>query len=413
MKKYSIFIGILMIIVICLLLMKGCGASVVFDTPSTTIDTDTLYYQDTLETALNNGENFVGATVIFRVKKYSPNSSFGYNLIAGEHLNFCSDIEPIAKVGDIAKAKITKIKTFLGSWIIYYSDLQIATDMEQESFVLKFGEFVEENSETTNTKIDSKQTTLATNKNMVSVDKKDAAEYKYITIKDLDTHCSDIIGENVIIVDKVARYDSKDKTIKISVPNTYHYYSIHLADDSIADTSKIKDKMIAVVGTVKEDEIKTFVDASIYNAYIISIGDDSTQYTQESTSNTLANKFTLQKSEIKNLSEDDYKANCTSYTSSDHNKILRNPNQYKDKLAKISGKVNQTIEGLFGLYTTIYVKDSAGNIWGVNYTYGDDESHKLNGDSIEVWGNLDGTATVDNVLGVQQTLPYISAKYVK
>ena len=252
-----------------------------------------------------------------------------------------------------------------------------------------------------------------TPKDKKDVDEKDVTDYKYITIKDIDIHCADLVGEKVMLVDVIKDYDTKERKIKVSVPDTFHYYIFSLAEDSIITPSKLKGKTVAVIGTIKENETKVFNDASVYDAYVVAIGNDANQYKQEATDIKLKDKFVLKPSEISDMSEEDYKANCTTFTSSDYNKILRNPNQYKDKLAKLSGKVNQTVEGLFGLYTYIYIKDNNGNLWGINYTYGENESHKLDGDSITVWGNLDGTTTVDNVLGVQKTLPYISAKYIK
>ncbi|MBR6252524.1 MAG: DUF4190 domain-containing protein [Clostridia bacterium] len=247
----------------------------------------------------------------------------------------------------------------------------------------------------------------------ITVDTIDFSDYKYITIDNLDVHSSDLIGEKVLVVDKVANYDSSDKKLKISVPDTYHYYTFTLAADSVINPSKMKNKTVAIVGTIVENDTKILTDASAQNCYVVAVGDDCNQYKLDSTSQELKDKFTLQKSEISKLSEEDYKANCVTYTSSDYNKILRNPSQYKDKMAKLSGKVDQVVQGLFGLYTTIYVKDTAGNKWGITYSYGEDESHKLEGDSITIWGMLDGTQTTETILGKQVELPYISAKYIK
>lgn len=74
------------------------------------------------ERALNNGENCDGKTVTFVVNEVHPDSAFGYNLWAGEHLNFVSDDASNAKVGDEVTVKVDKVESVLGSWIIYYSN---------------------------------------------------------------------------------------------------------------------------------------------------------------------------------------------------------------------------------------------------------------------------------------------------
>ncbi len=49
-----------------------------------------------------------------------PDSAFGYNIWAGEHLNFVSSKNPDVKEGDIVVVKTTTIESNLGSWIIKY-----------------------------------------------------------------------------------------------------------------------------------------------------------------------------------------------------------------------------------------------------------------------------------------------------
>ena len=391
-----------------------------------------VYYEEELANKIKDDWNQTGITTMFRIKKYEPNSTWGSNLLTGDYLMFLPNETPDVNVGDIVKVKVTEVRNAIGSDkdLVYVTNLEHVDEEERLAFIEKYGEMkieIVEAPSTTNTpkttepptvtetpkKEDTSSVVQETPKAKKDVDEKDITNYKYITIKDIDIHCSDLIGEKVMLVDVIKDYDNKERKIKVSVPDTFHYYIFSLAEDSIITPSKLKGKTVAVIGTIKENETKVFNDASVYDAYVVAVGNDANQYKQEVTDKKLKDKFVLKPVEINDMSEEEYKANCTTFTSSDYNKILRNPNQYKDKLAKLSGKVNQTVEGLFGLYTSIYIKDSNGNIWGINYTYGENESHKLEGDSITVWGNLDGTTTVDNVLGVQNTLPYISAKYIK
>lgn len=77
------------------------------------------------EKALNQGEDTVGKTVRFHVVDVQPGSVLGFNVWAGEHLNFVSD-EPqdIAK-DNIVTARILGVETFLGSWVIDYQILSV------------------------------------------------------------------------------------------------------------------------------------------------------------------------------------------------------------------------------------------------------------------------------------------------
>lgn len=72
------------------------------------------------EAALNSGIDGTGKTVVFTVVDFKPDSAFGYNLIAGEHLNFCSPDHPNAQIGDTLTVRVTEIQSMLGSYIIIY-----------------------------------------------------------------------------------------------------------------------------------------------------------------------------------------------------------------------------------------------------------------------------------------------------
>lgn len=89
----------------------------------------TVDYEDVVsfEAALNNGEDLVGKTVQFVVKEVRPNTTFAYNLVAGEHLNFCSPFHPNAEAGDTVIVKVTSADSILGSWLIYYDFVEHET----------------------------------------------------------------------------------------------------------------------------------------------------------------------------------------------------------------------------------------------------------------------------------------------
>lgn len=164
-----------------------------------------------------------------------------------------------------------------------------------------------------------------------------------------------------------------------------------------------------------------FKSPNLISCYVIAYGDDAyslyTKYTE--TSAELSTFFTSQSTvsedsdytDTSDLSESDFKSSCETIDVSSYNDILRNPDSYK-KNVKFTGVVDQTLEGWFGSYT-LYIKDTNGNKWGITYRYKGGESHKLEGDSVTVYGLLDGTQTTETVLGKQVTLPYISADYIE
>ena len=78
---------------------------------------------ETFESALEKGEDASQKIVSFTIEKIIPNSFFGYNLIAGKHLNFVSAKNPQVQVGDKLIVRIIEVTTVVGSWIINYEIL--------------------------------------------------------------------------------------------------------------------------------------------------------------------------------------------------------------------------------------------------------------------------------------------------
>lgn len=107
-KKVLCFLTVLAIAV----LLPACGG------PSTD-------YPDaaSFEAALNSGENLEGKTVQFTAEKVIPNSALGYNVQAGNRLNFISSTNPDIKKGDIVTVRADTIVSLFGSWLIKYEKL--------------------------------------------------------------------------------------------------------------------------------------------------------------------------------------------------------------------------------------------------------------------------------------------------
>lgn len=107
-----------LLLIVATILLTACGSSsVVAD------------YGDaeSFETALNNGESLEGKVVSFTVNNLETQSAYGYNIWAGEHLNFVSEKNPNVKVGDTIGVKINEVNSLLGSWIIKYEALPNVT----------------------------------------------------------------------------------------------------------------------------------------------------------------------------------------------------------------------------------------------------------------------------------------------
>lgn len=76
---------------------------------------------ESFESALNNGDNVIGKTVKFHADSLHPESLYGYNIWAGEHLNFISSEDPGIKRGETVVVTVTDTSQLDNdSWLIYY-----------------------------------------------------------------------------------------------------------------------------------------------------------------------------------------------------------------------------------------------------------------------------------------------------
>ncbi len=114
LKRLLGTISVLMIIVVSIV---GCGGSKV---PIDYADAESF------EAALNAGENLEGKVVQFTAQELHPDSISGYNVWAGEHLNFISSRNPDIKAGDTVVVRATTIESMFGSWLISYEKVDNA-----------------------------------------------------------------------------------------------------------------------------------------------------------------------------------------------------------------------------------------------------------------------------------------------
>ncbi len=107
-----------------------------------------------------------------------------------------------------------------------------------------------------------------------------------------------------------------------------------------------------------------------------------------------------------------YKDSCKTYS---YNTIARDPDKYKYKYAKFTGKVVQVMED--GDEYTLRVNVTKTR-WGyddtilVLYTRKDKESRLLEDDIITLYGILGGTYTYESIMGASITVPLMYAEYV-
>ena len=115
MRKVALIVALLVLALTLGACSAGGGSS-----KAVTVD-----YEDaaTFEAALNAGEDLTGKVVRFTVDTVVPDSAFGYNLEAGEHLNFCSTKNPGVKAGETVTVRVKEISSMMGSYVISYDKL--------------------------------------------------------------------------------------------------------------------------------------------------------------------------------------------------------------------------------------------------------------------------------------------------
>lgn len=122
------------VMILCILPLTACGGEA--EKLQVIINYADAYC---FEAALNDGENLEGKIVQFVADDFKPDSALGYNIWAGEHLNFISERNPDVKVGDTVVVKATTIKNNIGSWVIEYEKVDNAVTDDSTIFSDKTG----------------------------------------------------------------------------------------------------------------------------------------------------------------------------------------------------------------------------------------------------------------------------------
>ena len=242
------------------------------------------------------------------------------------------------------------------------------------------------------------------------LEKYNAGEYRYITHSDLVKYHANLVGQKFYTIITVDELDGK--VIKSNLDDGYMMSAFNCIKDYSYDLKE--QDSVAIMGTVGDYEDYGFVGKSLKfdDCMVFAVREDARLYSMNKSDEYFNDFFTVteevSKSNGGKITEDEFKNLCERLNYED---ILRNPNSYKDKYCKLSGTVSQVIEGWFGSYT-IYIKDTNGDIWGCTYSYGENESHLLEGDKVTVYGMCDGTANTKTVLGKQVTMPYVEIEYI-
>lgn len=107
----------LVLVMVVGILMAGCSDKYM----------DMLDYKsaEEFEAALNNGDTVEGTYVMVEVIKVEPNSAFGYNIQAGEHLNFVAAANPVVEQGNTVVFKVEKVASMFGSFIVTYEEHKV------------------------------------------------------------------------------------------------------------------------------------------------------------------------------------------------------------------------------------------------------------------------------------------------
>lgn len=108
--------------------------------------------------------------------------------------------------------------------------------------------------------------------------------------------------------------------------------------------------------------------------------------------------------------KEEYINSCTEVI---YKNVAREPDTYKGKRLKISGKVLQVVEN--STSTTLRIGTSSNgydDVWYVTYIRAADEKRILEDDKVEIFGECTGLHSYYSVFGSKITLPSLSAKYV-
>lgn len=222
-------------------------------------------------------------------------------------------------------------------------------------------------------------------------------------------NADDYKGKNVMSIATVGDISGND--VKLKTPNNMDSlvfsFDLKCNNEDVLDSLETEKEVCFVGKVVEKNVLGGCVDVS--NAEIVASGSNVEKYRSDLKSNDKKEKTKKQKTKKKKNTKKSYMESCKTYS---YNKIKRNPDKFKGKKTKLSGKVIQVDEGWFDS-VTIRVEDSNGDDWYVSYSYSDGESKILENDKVTIYGECDGTEQYTTIAGDTRRVPAIDAKYVK
>ena len=222
-------------------------------------------------------------------------------------------------------------------------------------------------------------------------------------------------NKTVLTTVKVESKSSDALKSKTSDNDSYFFSFVFNFEDSDEVSNYNEDEMVTIVGIVEGSSIGKTI--TLKECHVIASGDKAKAKYEELANNkeTYKNYAEQLKAESENAEKEkeastksDYVAKCQEY---DYNEIQRNPDNYKDKYIKVSGKVIQVSNGLFNS-VTLRVNDANDNTWYVTYSYDKGESKILDSDNITVYGKSKGVTTYTSITGASITIPSVKASYI-
>ena len=210
-------------------------------------------------------------------------------------------------------------------------------------------------------------------------------------------------------------------TLKANTSNNDTYsFSIVAEFDNKAETTRVNEgTSVIVIGTVKEMSSFDFLGSgktvTLKGCHIVSSGitaseikntrDEQIRFAQERIQQAETAAAKAVQDEI-----DSYIQSCETVNCSD---VELNPNTFKGKNIRVSGKVIQVSEGWFK-GVTLRVDQGGSNIWYITYTRADEnEPRILEGDKLVFYGECTGIESYTTILGGKVTIPAMKAKYYK
>lgn len=242
-------------------------------------------------------------------------------------------------------------------------------------------------------------------------------DIQYVGIKFLTKNSDKYGGKVVASVGKI--HEKDESLIRFDTDKSNYFIEIDCNMKNPSEiTSLNKGDKVCFIGKVGDTSTYFGNDTvDINDCYILATGSGVSEYEKKIKDNESKQKEFVKNAKDKAKKQekkqaqnekDSYRSSCKTYS---YDKIKRNPDKYKGKKIKMTGKVVQVEEGWFGT-VALRVEDSNGNDWYISYSYKDGEDKILENDSVSVYGECAGTEQYETILGDTRRIPSIDAEYI-